>query len=139
MADRPRLLFVSPRFLFPMDQGGKIRTGNILRNNILLNPATNKGAIDICNACKTGMVSENNAVVGKFIIDGNSLAVIRNGPYRGMLLVSRHMYRPAPEFGAYEPTFVIRPDGKQVLKVPGSDDDDAAVERWLRKHGWEAW
>jgi glycosyltransferase involved in cell wall biosynthesis len=26
-----RLLFVSPRFLFPMDQGGKIRTGNILR------------------------------------------------------------------------------------------------------------
>jgi glycosyltransferase involved in cell wall biosynthesis len=31
MASRPRLLFVSPRFLFPMDQGGKIRTGNILR------------------------------------------------------------------------------------------------------------
>ena len=28
---RPRLLFVSPRFLFPMDEGGKIRTGNILR------------------------------------------------------------------------------------------------------------
>lgn len=28
---RPRLLFVSPRFLFPMDQGGKIRTGNTLR------------------------------------------------------------------------------------------------------------
>ena len=26
-----RLLFVSPRFLFPMDQGGKIRTANILR------------------------------------------------------------------------------------------------------------
>ncbi len=25
------MLFVSPRFLFPMDQGGKIRTGNILR------------------------------------------------------------------------------------------------------------
>ncbi|MBN8929048.1 MAG: hypothetical protein BGO51_09150 [Rhodospirillales bacterium 69-11] len=32
MAERPRLLFVSPRFLFPMDQGGKIRTGNILRH-----------------------------------------------------------------------------------------------------------
>lgn len=30
-AGRPRVLFVSPRFLFPMDQGGKIRTGNILR------------------------------------------------------------------------------------------------------------
>ena len=27
---RPHLLFVSPRFLFPMDQGGKIRSGNTL-------------------------------------------------------------------------------------------------------------
>ena len=31
MPARPKLLFVSPRFLFPMEQGGKIRTGNILR------------------------------------------------------------------------------------------------------------
>jgi polysaccharide biosynthesis protein PslH len=31
LVTRPRLLFVSPRFLFPMDQGGKIRSGNILR------------------------------------------------------------------------------------------------------------
>lgn len=28
---RPRLLFVSPRFLFPANEGGKIRTANILR------------------------------------------------------------------------------------------------------------
>ncbi len=28
---RPRLLFVSPRFLFPLDQGGRIRTAGILR------------------------------------------------------------------------------------------------------------
>jgi glycosyltransferase involved in cell wall biosynthesis len=28
---RPRLLFISPRFLFPADEGGKIRTSNILR------------------------------------------------------------------------------------------------------------
>jgi hypothetical protein len=28
---RPRLLFVSPRFLFPANEGGKIRTSNILR------------------------------------------------------------------------------------------------------------
>lgn len=31
MKIRPRLLFVSPRFLFPTDEGGKIRTANILR------------------------------------------------------------------------------------------------------------
>jgi len=29
--NRPRLLVISPRFLFPMDQGGKIRTANILK------------------------------------------------------------------------------------------------------------
>jgi polysaccharide biosynthesis protein PslH len=28
----PKLLFVSPRFLFPLDEGGKIRTANILRH-----------------------------------------------------------------------------------------------------------
>ena len=28
---KPRLLFISPRFLFPLDQGGKIRTANTLR------------------------------------------------------------------------------------------------------------
>lgn len=31
MNSRKRLLIVSPRFLFPLDQGGKIRTANILR------------------------------------------------------------------------------------------------------------
>jgi glycosyltransferase involved in cell wall biosynthesis len=31
MNGRPRLLFVSPRFLFPTNEGGKIRTSNILR------------------------------------------------------------------------------------------------------------
>lgn len=29
---RPRLLVVSPRFLFPLDQGGRIRTANTLRH-----------------------------------------------------------------------------------------------------------
>jgi polysaccharide biosynthesis protein PslH len=29
---RPKLLFVSPRFLFPLDEGGKIRTANTLRH-----------------------------------------------------------------------------------------------------------
>ena len=32
MSQRPTLLFVSPRFLFPANEGGKIRTSNILRH-----------------------------------------------------------------------------------------------------------
>jgi len=31
VSQRPRLLFISPRFLFPTDEGGKIRTASILR------------------------------------------------------------------------------------------------------------
>jgi glycosyltransferase involved in cell wall biosynthesis len=58
---KPRLLFVSPRFLFPMDQGGKIRTGNILRGLLggvfevtLASPAPTghvQYAADIAAAC----------------------------------------------------------------------------------------
>jgi hypothetical protein len=60
-AGRPRLLFVSPRFLFPMDQGGKIRTGNILRGlkggafEVSLAspepPAVNRFQVDLDAAC----------------------------------------------------------------------------------------
>ena len=58
---KPSLLFVSPRFLFPMDQGGKIRTGNILRglkggafDVTLASPAPadhNRYGADIAAAC----------------------------------------------------------------------------------------
>lgn len=47
--DRPTLLFISPRFLLPMDAGGKIRTANLLKRlkggafkTRLLMPATAK-------------------------------------------------------------------------------------------------
>jgi glycosyltransferase involved in cell wall biosynthesis len=32
VSKKPRMLFISPRFLFPMNEGGKIRTANILRH-----------------------------------------------------------------------------------------------------------
>ena len=62
MSQRPRLLFVSPRFLFPADQGGKIRTTQILRGMrggrfeiILASPepvgATQKYADDLAAVC----------------------------------------------------------------------------------------
>ena len=53
MNDRPRLLFVSPRYLFPLDSGGKIRTTQILRglkggyfDITLASPAPPAGADD---------------------------------------------------------------------------------------------
>ncbi len=76
----------------------------------------------------------------RFVIDGAVQSVIRSGPYRGMLLVSRHKYHPAPEFGSYDPVDVVRPDGKLMLTVPGSeaDEGDPSVANWLKAHGWQA-
>lgn len=62
MSQRPRLLFVSPRFLFPTNEGGKIRTANILRQMkggafevVLASPTPEGGeqqfASDIAGAC----------------------------------------------------------------------------------------
>ena len=72
------------------------------------------------------------------VIDGNSVSVIRDGPYRGYLLVSRHKYRG--EAGAYDPTDLVRPDGKVSTTLPDCDDDeDASCARpWLDAHGWRA-
>ncbi len=48
-------------------------TGNVLRNNILLNAAAGRGAVDLCGPCITGLVSEHNAVVGSFMIAGTPI------------------------------------------------------------------
>ena len=84
-------------------------------------------------------VHQVNATTGAehFVVDANTLQVIRNGPYRGMLLVQRHKYRTD---GAYNPFDVVRPNGRLVLTVPGSDRDDGAhsLSRWLSSHGWTA-
>ncbi len=76
------------------------------------------------------------------VIDGNSVEVIRSGPYRGYLLVER--YRYIQETGAQVPTDVVRPDGNLFTTLPGcegggdSDDEQQCVEAWLRARGWRA-
>jgi hypothetical protein len=73
----------------------------------------------------------------QFVIDGNTDTVIRNGPWRGYLLVSRHRYRPTG--GSYNPTYMVRPDAKVMFMVPGTDVDEDGVAPWLNKNGWTAW
>jgi hypothetical protein len=72
---------------------------------------------------------------------GNSLGIVRDGPYAGDLLVERHKYREGSEGGSYDPTYVVTPEGEELLMVPGSDGEagDAAVQPWLEKNGWHAW
>jgi hypothetical protein len=90
----------------------------------------------------SGAVHAVNIATGEehYVIDGGLKGVIRTGRFRGDLLVTRHLYHPAPQYGAYEPTFVVSPDGKQLLMVPDSDKEDDAdhVGEWLAKNHWTA-
>lgn len=97
-----------------------------------------------CQAWATsGAVHQISVATGqqRFVIDGNLGKLIRTGPYRGYLLVSRHMYWPAPRDGSYDATFVVRPDAKKSFMVPGEakGDDADHVTPWLKAHGWAAW
>lgn len=89
----------------------------------------------------SGAVHQVNVRTGahRFVVDANDLAVIRNGRYAGYLLVNRHMYHGAPDYGAYDPWYVVRPDGKESFMVPGSDTDDDAMQRWLTRNLYQAW
>ena len=90
----------------------------------------------------SGAVHEVSVATGQqhFVIDGGVQSVIRTGPWRGYLLVQRHMYYPAPKEGSYDPVYVVRPDAKQTFLVPGTDKDEgASVGPWLKKNGWVAW
>ena len=91
----------------------------------------------------SGAVHQVSLATGqeRFVIDGGCSAVIRTGPWRGYLLVTRHMYYPAPQYGSYDPTYVVRPDAKQSFMVPGTDKDDNVdhLTPWLKQNGWQAW
>jgi hypothetical protein len=50
-------------------------TGNIVRNNVLLDTAPGHGAVDVCAACTPGLVSDHNAIVGAFVVDGNAMGL----------------------------------------------------------------
>ncbi len=75
-----------------------------------------------------------------FVIDGGVVGIIRNGPYRGYLLVGRHRYHPPPMMGSFDPVYVVGPDASQSFMVPGSDKDngETSVQAWLGSHGWTA-
>ena len=74
----------------------------------------------------------------RFVVGGWLHGVLRNGPYRGFLVVGQHRYHPAPKFGSYNPVFILRPDGKEILRIPGTEIDDGRdrLSGWLKMKGW---
>jgi glycosyltransferase involved in cell wall biosynthesis len=87
---RLSLLFVSPRFLFPVDSGGKIRTTQILRGmkqgrfDIILASPMHKGAIN-------QFASELEAVSDRFV----SWPAMTNGLFRSFMRM-RHLISGLP-------------------------------------------
>jgi hypothetical protein len=77
----------------------------------------------------------------RFVVAGALERVIRTGPYRGYLIVNQHRYYDPPKEGSYNASYVIRPDAKEILMIPGSDKDGdpGAVDRWLATKEWKAW
>ncbi|KPL67858.1 hypothetical protein SZ64_06860 [Erythrobacter sp. SG61-1L] len=86
-------------------------------------------AVDLATGTRTGLT------------DGSDLAVLREGQYKGNLLISRHKYRDGDEGGSYDPTYVVSPAGKDVLMVPGTDglEPEEALKAWVRATDSEAW
>lgn len=74
----------------------------------------------------------------RFVVDGWLYGILRNGPYRGHLVVGQHKYHGAPDYGSYNPVSVFRPDGTKILTIPGSERDDGekSLPRWLKSKGW---
>ena len=75
----------------------------------------------------------------QYFRDGVDISVIRDGPWRGFILLGRHAGRKAG--GSDYPVSVLRPDGTKVMIVPGTygPHPDEAVGRWLKLHKWRAW
>ncbi|MEH3158402.1 MAG: hypothetical protein PGN08_05340 [Sphingomonas taxi] len=80
-------------------------------------------------AVRTGLI--------RYVTDGALYGVLRSGPWRGFLIVQQHRYRQGGD-GSFDPFVIVKPDGREVAMVPGSDgpDPERAVARWLGAKRW---
>lgn len=60
----------------------------------------------------------------KFIIDGNSLAVVKSGDRKDYIIVSRHQYFVDPEGGSYDFDWLVSPSGNIIGLVNRRDSFD---------------
>jgi hypothetical protein len=75
----------------------------------------------------------------RFLTWGTDVSVLRNGRWRGNLLMGVHTcYADHP--GCDYPVHVVQPDGKTIFIVPGTSgaDGQQALARWLKRRGWRA-
>jgi hypothetical protein len=92
--------------------------------------------------CDSDMVHEVNIATGarRFIAAGVEISVLRDGPWRGDLLMGVHTcYRR--HAGCDYPVHVVRRDGATVYVVPRTEGahSQQVVARWLKARHWRAW
>lgn len=77
--------------------------------------------------------------VARYVTDGALYGILRDGPWRGYLVVQQHRYRSNGN-GSYDPFIVVRPDGRQIAIIPGTDagDPDRGLTGWLAAKRWKA-
>lgn len=73
----------------------------------------------------------------RYVTDGALYGVLRNGPWRGFLVVQQHRYRRNGN-GSFDPFVIVKPDGREGAMLPGSDGDDPerALAQWLGAKRW---
>ena len=71
-------------------------------------------------------------------MDGWLLGVLRNGPYRGHLVMGRQSCHRARAGGAGNPVSVVSPSGEVIMLVPGSDSEggEGSLSKWLKENSW---
>lgn len=68
----------------------------------------------------------------RFMIDANSIEVVRTGPYRGCLLVDRHLIKyddKGESLGRDSYLWLVSADGKPIREIGRSDDSAATLFR----------
>ena len=88
-----------------------------------------------------GLVQRVDVASGHYglAFPGEFMGIIASGPYAGDMLATQHTSVEDGHGGAYAiyPIYVLRPDGKEVLRIHGSEKwSEADTKRWLRKRGW---
>lgn len=92
--------------------------------------------------CDSHSIHEIDPVTGTQhrIAWGVDMAVLRDGPWKGDLLIGEHTCYP-DHSGCDYPVHVVTPAGDSIYVVPGTAGADRSVrlKKWLSKKGWRAW
>lgn len=71
-------------------------------------------------------------------MEGWLYGVLRNGPYRGHLVMGTQFCHRARAGGSGNPVSVVSPSGEVIMLVPGSDrhGGEGSLVKWLTEKGW---